>query len=184
MPELAECIIAGLKNWQDYQACTVVVGAVGDIVRAIDIKILPYCDEIVRSLLDNLQNRSLDRSVKPNILSCFGDIAISIKQDFNRYIQYVLEVLGNASETVTTTQIDPSDTDFVDYINNFCSGILDAYTGIIHGLMDCGNQQAVETFVTPVINLVIYISQQRTSTDSLKKNCTRYCWGYYPISRR
>lgn len=57
MPHLRPHLAFGLRNWEEYQVCSVAVGVVGDICRAIGDKILPYCDEIVTLLLGNLQVR-------------------------------------------------------------------------------------------------------------------------------
>ena len=54
------------------------VGVVGDLCRALDLKILPFCDGVVYQLLQNLQSTTLHRSVKPPILSCFGDLALAV----------------------------------------------------------------------------------------------------------
>jgi importin subunit beta-1 len=80
------------------------VGVVGDISRALNNKILPYCDEIVSILLQDLQNPLLNRNVKPPILSCFGDIALAIGGEFVKYLSVVTTVLQQAS-TTTVDQV-------------------------------------------------------------------------------
>jgi importin subunit beta-1 len=169
MPSLAEYVISALKNWQDHMACSTAVGCVGDIARAIEKAILPYCDDIVRCLLDNIQNRGLDRSVKPTILTTFGDIAISIKGEFHRYHKFVLEVLDQASQTVCESKVDLENQDLLEYLNKFCNGIFEAYVGIIHGYNDSGNQHAITEFYVPILNLIEFIATQKFSDDQLKK---------------
>jgi len=44
----------GLKNHAEYQVCGAAVGLTGDIARALRAKLLPYCDEIMMLLLENL----------------------------------------------------------------------------------------------------------------------------------
>lgn len=103
------------------------MGLTGDIFRALKLKALPYCDEIMTLLLENLGDNSVHRSVKPQILSVFGDIVLSIGPEFKKYLDIVLSTLAQASQC----QVDRNDFDMVDYLNELREGVLDAYTGII-----------------------------------------------------
>ena len=69
----------GLQEWQ---VCQVTVGALGDVARAIERDILPYCDRLMLILLHNLQSNDVHRNIKPQILSCFGDLALAVGDSF------------------------------------------------------------------------------------------------------
>lgn len=116
------------------QVCGTAVGLTGDIFRALKLKALPYCDEIMTLLLENLGDNSVHRSVKPQILTVFGDIVLSIGSEFKKYLDVVLSTLAQASQC----QVDRNDFDMVDYLNELREGVLDAYTGIIQVMnLDC-----------------------------------------------
>uniref|UniRef100_A0A3Q2XA99 Karyopherin (importin) beta 1 n=1 Tax=Hippocampus comes TaxID=109280 RepID=A0A3Q2XA99_HIPCM len=141
----------GLKNYAEYQVCLATVGLVSDLCRALSSNILIYCDEIMQLLLENLGNENVHRSVKPQILSVFGDIAMAIGGEFKKYLEIVLDTLQQASQA----QVDKTDYDMVDYLNGLREGCLEAYTGIIQGLK--GDQENVHPDVMLVQPRVEFI---------------------------
>merc|ERR1719210_8877 len=75
MPHVAPHLLVGLQNYEDIQVCKMAMGLVSDLCRALEGKILSYCDAILQILYANLQNTAVDRTIKAAILPCFGDIA-------------------------------------------------------------------------------------------------------------
>ncbi|KAL1123674.1 hypothetical protein AAG570_001447 [Ranatra chinensis] len=164
----------GLKNHQEYQVCGAAVGLTGDICRALKNKVAPYCDEIMVLLLENLGDNELHRSVKPQILSVFGDIALSLGPEFKKYLDVVLQTLAQASQA----QVDRSDFDMVDWLSELRDGVVEAYSGIIQGL------KGDDTTPNPDIELmerhVPFIVQFITiiAVDDIKNdNTTSVCAG-------
>ncbi|XP_066582548.1 importin subunit beta-1 isoform X2 [Prorops nasuta] len=158
----------GLKNHAEYQVCGIAVGLTGDICRALKKKMLPYCDEIMTLLLENLSNESVHRSVKPQIFAVFGDIALSIGPEFKKYLEVVLQTLAQASQT----HVDRTDYDMIDYLNELREGVLEAYTGIVQGLQgestnpNPDNAVAlVEPHVPFIIQFITSIAQDHQHSD-------------------
>ncbi|KAH0626795.1 hypothetical protein JD844_002008, partial [Phrynosoma platyrhinos] len=158
----------GLKNYAEYQVCLAAVGLVGDLCRALQSNILPFCDEVMQLLLENLGNENVHRSVKPQILSVFGDIALAIGGEFKKYLEVVLNTLQQASQA----QVDKSDYDMVDYLNELREGCLEAYTGIIQGLK--GDQENVHPdvmLVQPrvefILSFIDHIAADEDHTDGV-----------------
>lgn len=85
-----------LTSYEEYALCGVAVGLIGDISRALGDASAPYCASFMQSLLAALQSTTLHRSVKPPILSCFGDIAMAIGAGFEPYMQTTMSVLQQA----------------------------------------------------------------------------------------
>jgi len=133
----------GLSNYEEHQVCAVAVGVVGDICRALEAKVEPYCDEIVALLLRDLQNPNLNRNVKPPILSCFGDIALAVGGGFEKYMQVTMDMMVQASQT----RVDSNNPDMMEYLNQLREGILEAYTGILQGLRAGEKAPAFEAYV-------------------------------------
>lgn len=55
MEHFTPFLYLGLKNYQEYQVCVAAVGLVGDICRALNKEVLPYCPQIMTLLLENIQ---------------------------------------------------------------------------------------------------------------------------------
>jgi len=166
MPHFRGFLTLGLRNYEEHQVCAVAVGVVGDISRALGPKLLPYCDEIVSLLLQDLQNPVLNRNVKPPILSCFGDIALAIGGEFVKYLNIVMNMLQQAS----TTTVDMNDYDLVDYLNQLREGIFEAYTGIIQGLRTDGMADPHFLPYAPhVINFVGFVFSDNSRTESVTR---------------
>ncbi|CAF1054146.1 unnamed protein product [Rotaria magnacalcarata] len=123
-------VYEALNNHAEYQICAAAVGVVGDLSRSLLDKLAPYCDHIMTHLLNCLGDDKLHRSVKPQILSTFGDIALAIGGYFKKYLEHVLNTLNQACRA----QVAKNDYDMIDYLNELREGCLSAYTGIIQGL--------------------------------------------------
>jgi len=124
-------------------------------------------------LLENLKNPSVHRSVKPQIFSVFGDIALAVGVNFKKYLDVVLEMLAQASQT----EVDKSDYDMIDYLNTLRESCLEAYTGIIQGLKGEGNVQtsaelqAMQNHVNYMVQFIIRVAADPDHSDSSVAAC-------------
>ena len=106
-------------------------------------------------LLENLSNNEVHRLVKPQILSVFGDVALAVGSYFSKYNEIVMQMVKQASQA----QVDRSDYDMIDYLNELREGCLEAYAGIIQGLKGDGNvnNPAPElTLVQPHVQYIVH----------------------------
>jgi len=150
MPHFRPFLSLGLSNYEEHSVCNVAIGVVGDICRALDKQVLPYCDEVVHLLLRNLQNPALNRNVKPPILSCFGDIALAIEGHFEKYMQVTMSMLVQASQT----KVDLDNPDLVEYLNQLREGIFEAYTGVLQGLRAENKSASFQPYVMGALDLI------------------------------
>lgn len=157
MPALQPFLLTGLRNFEAYQVCTVAVGLVGDISRAIEGAMKPYCDDLMSALIEALQNSSLHRSVKPPVLSCFGDIALAVGAGFEPYLQVSLMMLLQAAQT----RAPDDDDDLIDYVNMLREGILEAYTGIIQGLKDGNRTDLLLPYIDAIMGFLEMLASDR-----------------------
>jgi len=136
------------------------VELVGDIARAL----LPYCDEIMHMLMQNLSNRD----VKPQVLSVFGDIALSIGGEFRKYLEPVLEVLTQ----VMNIQVEQKD----DYFCVLRESVLEAYTGIVQGLKGADTRphqdiMLLQNHVPFIINYIVQTAQDPDLSETTMTSC-------------
>ncbi|CCM03217.1 uncharacterized protein FIBRA_05341 [Fibroporia radiculosa] len=146
-----------LKAHEDTQLCTVAVGIIGDISRALSEQTAQYSNAFMSVLLENLQSDVLNRNVKISILSCFGDIALAIGPAFEPYMNTTMGVLRQAG----ALQPNPLDSDLVEYVALLREGILEAYTGIVTGLKNTDQVSLLLPHVQSILDLV-----QKSLADS------------------
>ena len=158
MQALQPYLIAGLTNYQAYQVCIVAVGTVGDISRNIEASMTPYCNQIMQSLIATLKDPSIHRSVKPPVLSCFGDIAMAIGGNFEPYLQLSGMLLMQAS----AMKPPEDDEDMIEYCNLLRESVLEAYVGIIQGLRDGNKLELFGPYVDSVLQFLQTLSEDPT----------------------
>ena len=141
--EVTPFICKGLGAIQHYAVCIASVGAVSDIARAIGphFSRLPY-PKIMTALVNAIKNTSLHRSVKPHILAAFGDIANALSDKFQKFFPTVVNILFWASKS----KRKDDDEDYNAYIDALREGILDGFTGILHGLKSCHQAESFKQF--------------------------------------
>ena len=155
MPAFEPYLVAGLRNFEAYQVCVSAVGTVGDISRNIDSSMQPFCDNIMNALVEDLKDSTIHRSVKPPVLSCFGDIAMAIGDAYQPYLEFSVLMLMQASATV----VPDEDDDLVEYLNLLREAILEAYVGIIQGLREGNLLDQFAVYVTPLLQFLQVIAE-------------------------
>jgi len=160
-------LLIGLKNTAEYQVCHAAVGLVGDICRAMGGMVAQWTDEVMEVLLSNLGDNNVHRTVKPQILSVFGDIALAVGPEFRKYLEHVLQTLMQASQA----QVDRSDYDMLDYLNELREGCLEAYTGIIQGLKGDGSSPSpdlsiVQPHVAYIVQFITVVARDSEHSDA------------------
>ncbi|CAL9754269.1 unnamed protein product [Musa acuminata subsp. burmannicoides] len=166
MQEFYKYLEMGLQNFEEYQVCSISVGVVGDICRALDDKVLPYCDGIMSQLLKDLSNPVLHRSVKPPIFSCFGDIALAIGEHFEKYVPYVMPMLQGAAELCS--QLDINDDDMQEYGNQLRRGIFEAYSGILQGFKR-STAAVMVPYASPLLKFIEAVVRDKNRDEEVTK---------------
>lgn len=150
----------GLRNRDEPQVCSAAVASVGDVCRAVEAQVQPYCAPIVNILIENLQDGQLDRNVKPPALGVFGDLALAIGLHYEVHLEKVMRMLQSAAQA----NFPLNDEDLVEYQNKLREAILEAISSIFQGLNDKANIAKVTELLRPhfqwIVLVIINISQQ------------------------
>lgn len=131
---------AALGNHEHYSLCRVANAAVQDICTALGPAIAPYADQLVFLMLKALESTTLDKTVKPPIISCFGDIATAVQGHFEKYLTQVMASMQQAAESSVQVDVALDDYDMQDWLLSLRESIFEAYVGIIHGLQASNRQ--------------------------------------------
>jgi len=165
---IMEFVCLGLNNHAEYQVCQNAVGTVGDICRAVEHEIDRYCDQIMVILAKNLKDDHLNKAVKPPTLAVFGDIALAIGPNYERFLKESMEIIFSAA----LADVDREDEDMVEYLNTLRESILEACTGIIQGLNGDPERnipskaQLLQPYADPILQFVGAIAAEvNTSGD-------------------
>lgn len=162
MQAFAPFLVTALRNQNEAAVCTIAVSVLGDLCNALGDRMAPYCDEIVTVMLQNLQSSAINREVKPNIIASFGDIALAIGSEFEKYLPYVGLVLKQASEA----QVDTSNEQMIEYLNLLRESIFEAYIGILQGLKK-HKPQAFNPYVDSLIEFIKMVTQDENTDQEV-----------------
>ncbi|MEW5305276.1 MAG: hypothetical protein WDW38_005680 [Sanguina aurantia] len=166
MPQFYPYLKMGLTNYQEWEVCLSSVGVLGDVCRNVEGGILPYCDDLVSIMLLDLSREDVNRTIKPQILSGFGDIALVTGEAFEKYLEPVLRVLKQAMGLSVTMQ---SDVDNYEYNNELRRGIIDSYSGIMQGLGQAPCERCLKGDVPAIVEFVSSIGLDEEFDEDIVK---------------
>ncbi|KAF9580070.1 karyopherin beta [Lunasporangiospora selenospora] len=166
LESFAPFLFEALQNHEEYQLCSIAVGLIGDICRGLGSQSAKYCHEFMTILLQSLQSPTLNRAVKPAILSCFGDIALAIEGQFSNYLDVTMNVLIQACGI----RASPTDYDMIDYVNQLREGIIDAYVGIVQGLKSGERSPALGPHLQHVFEFLSTVYNDPERSDNVLRS--------------
>ena len=155
-----------LGNREEPSLCSMAIGLVSDIVRALGDKSQPYCDTFMNYLLGNLQEKAVDNRFRPAILQVFGDIAQAIGPAFETYLSTVAQVLQAAT---SATIIENAGFEMMDYITSLREGTMDAWSGAILA-MKHGKAQALTPYIEIIFAALTIVSQDPSPSEGLLRS--------------
>jgi importin subunit beta-1 len=170
MPTFFSILLAALSNADQYAVCSMAVGVVGDLSRAIDVEISQYCDKLVReSLAPLLERKDVDRRLKPLVMTALGDLALATRGQFEPYVPGTIKLLTQAS--FTRLEDGPVDSEeWIDYLNQLRMAVLEGYIGLVYGLREANRHMVLKDNVQSILEFIVrLIDDKSVSEDVVRK---------------
>lgn len=145
----------GIRQYDDIQACEITLGVLGDICRAIEEDIFPYCDSIMVTLMQNLQSAAVDKKIKPLLVGAFGDIALAVGDRFVVYLGHTVPMLlAAAGMAVEQGKTAKEDEELADAVTALRLNILEAWDGILNGLSKPKADECLKPYGQSILDFV------------------------------
>lgn len=162
MPSFLPFLTKALEN-VDSPVCNSAIGLVVDISHSLGDSFIPYCQGFMTILGNIISNVNIRRELKPLILSCFGDIASSIGNEFIQYLGVVMGICLSA-QTIQPTD-DTIETE--EFVLTLQESVLDTYVGIVAGLHN--NPAPLANYLPQLFNFLtmIYANPMLCNSDTV-----------------
>jgi importin subunit beta-1 len=146
-------LVAALQNPEEFTLCSVAIGVISDICRAMEGDFAQYSDVFMELLGNLLTANQVHKSVKPTIIMCFGDIALAIGTKFEKYLSPVMSVLTHAAQFAEqlTSLADQ------EYVEQLREAIVEALVGIVQALSQDDKIKLIQPWL-PFIGSIMYAS--------------------------
>ena len=159
-------LIQILSYHSEVQLCTIALGLVGDLSRTLNRSISPYAEGLLNSLYSLLRIPSVNQSIIPYVVTCFGDLALAMEKDFEPFFAPILNVLAEVSNRTNAAH---QHGDLSESINEIRISVLEALTCIVQGMKSGGIAQLFEPSVSSILDLIYAVqSDPITSHDTTK----------------
>lgn len=168
MESFAPYLNSALRNQEAPDMCSLGIGLVSDIVRALEDKAQPFCDQFMNDLLNNLRSDKMTNQLKPPILETFGDIASNIGVAFETYLTVVAQVLQQASQVSVSNDVSY---DMIDYIVSLRSGIADAWDGIIVAFKGTPRVNVLQNCTPAIFQFLQLVASDVNHNEGLLRAC-------------
>lgn len=167
MPAFFPILATALTHHEAFDVCSMAIGVVGDLSRALDTQISPFCDKLVREYLAPLlEKNEVDRKLKPLVMTALGDLALASKGQFEPYVAGTVKLLSQAS--FTRLEDGPVDSEeWIDYLNQLRASVLDAYTGLIHGLREANRHMVLKDSVQGILEFIVRLIEDKYVSEDV-----------------
>jgi len=163
-------LLSALANHDQFAVCSMAVGVVGDLSRALDSNMTPYCDRLIKEAFGPLlERKDVDRKLKPLVMTALGDLALATRGSFEPYVLGTVKLLNQAA--YTRLEDGPVDSEeWIDYLNQLRMSVLEGFMGLVYGLREANRHSILQDNVQHMLEFIVrLIGDKSVSEDVLRK---------------
>uniref|UniRef100_A0A0N4ZF81 Importin N-terminal domain-containing protein n=1 Tax=Parastrongyloides trichosuri TaxID=131310 RepID=A0A0N4ZF81_PARTI len=158
-------LLQSLKNYRENVVFLSAVGVLTDLCREFEKEICFMLDECIQILIEVLHNGDADKFMKADILAFFGDVALAISDDFNRYFKMCMDLICSAAQAAKITNY--SDYDQIEYVEHLRSNCVTALSAIIQAYQ---KKDEISGYVVQIVELIVLIGSEEDVPETLIGN--------------
>lgn len=163
-------LLAALSNHDQFSVCSMAVGVVGDLSRALDVGMSQYCDRLIKEAFGPLlERKDVDRKLKPLVMTALGDLALATRGGFEPYVPGTVKLLNQAA--YTRLEDGPVDSEeWIDYLNQLRMSVLEGFIGLVYGLREANKHMILKDNVQLILEFIVRLIEDKSvSEDVLRK---------------
>ena len=167
LPIYLPIVFVAVGNFESYDVCSMAIRIVGDLSRAVNHAMDPFCDKLVRETFGPiLERREVDKRLKPLVMSALGDLALATRGRFEPYVPGTVKLLSQAA--FTRLEDGPVDSEeWIDYLNQLRSAVLSAYSDLLYGLKDAGRHVVLKDSVQSILEFVVRLTEDNSVSEDV-----------------
>ncbi|KAJ3327906.1 hypothetical protein HDU91_004239 [Kappamyces sp. JEL0680] len=167
MEPLMPFIFGCLQNHEDHAVCSIVLGVLGDICRALGEAIYPFASPLIQQMAQLLSLPEVHRKVRPAALSAIGDLSLAIGGQFEVFVHPAMQLIGTVSNQIAVIPLHTQEQ--YDYVVDTREAIAEAYIGISQGLKQAQKGGLLINYAEQIFTFLEAATQEEEKSESYVK---------------
>jgi hypothetical protein len=119
----------GFESVNDIATFKAALSCIGDFARMSETDFLNHSGDIMGRLLKQIKN-SMDREVKINIISCMGDLTLSMQEYAETFLDEIMDICQECFQAIYEITSNPNEVDD-DYIDELKTTLIEMYACVV-----------------------------------------------------
>uniref|UniRef100_A0A7S0M1T8 Importin subunit beta-1/Transportin-1-like TPR repeats domain-containing protein n=1 Tax=Cryptomonas curvata TaxID=233186 RepID=A0A7S0M1T8_9CRYP len=130
-------LIKCIEHTENNEINSLAIGVMGDLCRTIKKEIKPFVEKIIDVMVSKLKKNSTDKKIKPAIITCIGDIALT-HEFSSKYFNIIVESFKKIIISQQLFYLE-KDNESLEINLKIKEAVLEGITGAIQGFQDCSD---------------------------------------------